>query len=331
MKHAVSLIFSLIVTAALLTYALWGVDLNALWAILLNGAVWTIPPFLFLLGLFFFSNALRWALVLKPFGRYRAMQVAPAMMIGFAGNNLLPLRLGEVVRTLIFAQESGQSRSGILMTLVVERALDLVGILAIFAGGVLLLGEVPTGLRIALWLALLAVGSLILLLALFARHADPICGWWERIAIRLPAALTERGAVYLREFARALSVFGSPRDALLVLLHSLLRWGITAGMVWLCVRAYGVALTPGLAMLVVGVTALAVSLPSVPGFVGPIQAGFVAALTPFGVPQDIALAGSILFLVGHWLPVTLVGGFFFVRGHYSYRKVRREALAMQDG
>ncbi len=184
-------------------------------------------------------------------------------------------------------------------------------------------------LRVGLWLAVLGVASLVMLLTLFARFPRHVLEGWTRIAGWLPSALSERGVVYLREFSRGLRVFAQPGAGLMTLLHSLLRWLITAGMVWLCVRAYGVSLTPGLAMTVVGVTAIAVSLPSVPGFVGPIQAGFVAALSPFGIPQEVALAGSILFLVGHWLPVTLVGALFFVTRHQSFRELSQDLNTAQ--
>jgi hypothetical protein len=121
-----------------------------------------------------------------------------------------------------------------------------------------------------------------------------------------------------------------PPAALALLLYSLLRWFIAAAMAWLSVASYGVTLPAGLAMLVIGVTAVAVSMPSVPGFIGPVQAAFVFALTPFGVTQEVALAASILFLIGQWIPVTLTGALYFLSRHYSYRQIRREAASMED-
>lgn len=330
MKRLTSLALPLIFTAGLLVYALWGVDLASLGATLVRVELWVIPPFLLLLAIFFISNAKRWATILGPFGRYSIRQVTPAMMIGFAGNNVLPLRIGELIRALIFAKEVGLSRSGVLMTLVAERALDLVGILLVFAIGVILIGEVPVGLTYGLIIALAGVGALMGALVLFARYPRVPLGLWARLSPRLPGPIAERGGHYLAELARGVAALGRLQTTLLLLLQSLLRWLIAAILVWLSLAGYGVEITPGLAMLVVGITAVAVSLPSVPGFVGPIQAAFVFALTPFGIPQEIALAASILFLIGHWLPITLIGAGFFISRHYSLRQLRREAEAPEE-
>jgi uncharacterized membrane protein YbhN (UPF0104 family) len=330
MKRLAALLLPVLFTAGLLIYALWGVDLGALWTTLLKGQTWVILPFLVLLALFFLMSAQRWALILRPFGRYSARQVAPSMMIGFAGNNVLPLRIGEIIRTVIFAKEFGRSRSGILMTLVVERALDLVGILVVFATGVILVGEVPVGFRVSLFVALGGVGALMLGLVLFARFPGVPLGLWGRLSPSLPTMIAARGQTYLVELARGLEALRTLPIASALLLQSLLRWYLAAVLVWLSLASYGVTLTPGLATLVVGVTAVAVSIPSVPGFVGPVQAAFVFALTPFGISQEVALAASILFLIGHWIPVTLTGALYFLTRHYSYRQIRREAASLED-
>lgn len=331
MKRVLALAAPLLFTGALLAYALWGVDLQSLGRVLVQAQLWVALPFLLLLVLFFVANALRWTMLLRPFGRFSLRQVAPAMMIGFAGNNVLPLRLGEIIRAVIFSRESGASRSGILMSLVVERALDLVGIAMVFAVGVLLMAEAPPVLVLGLWVALGGVGLLLLALILLARFPAVPMRFWDWMERFLPRPLAARGRIYLGEFARGLTVLRSSSMTLGLVLQSALRWGLAAVLVWLSLASYGVTLAPGLAMMVVGVLAAAVSLPSVPGFIGPIQAAFVFALTPFGVAQEVALAASILFLVGNWLPVTLTGAAYFVLHHYSYRELRREAAAVAKG
>ena len=79
------------------------------------------------------------------------------------------------------------------------------------------------------------------------------------------------------------------------------------------------------AMITIGITAFAVALPSAPGFVGPIQAAFVFALTPFGISQEAALAASLLFLLGHWIPVTTTGALLLASRHRSFKEVAAEA------
>jgi hypothetical protein len=78
-------------------------------------------------------------------------------------------------------------------------------------------------------------------------------------------------------------------------------------------------------MILIGITAFAVALPSAPGFVGPMQAAFVFALTPFGISQEVALAASVLFLLGHWIPVTATGAMLLAARHLSFAEVAARA------
>jgi uncharacterized protein (TIRG00374 family) len=330
-NKAAGIIAALLVTCATLSYALWDVDFGQLWEVLRNGNSWIFLPFLALLSIFFLLNALRWSLMLRPFGRFSVGQVTPSMMIGFAGNNVLPLRLGELIRTVIFARELRQSRTGVLMTLVLERALDVLGILLVYVAGLSLIDSVPPAFRMSALVAapgFVVLASFLLLFLRFPRRARQI---WGTVSRSLSSRIAERGIIYIGHLEQGLQSLKSPALATALVAISLLRWMLAAAMAWLCVLSYGPAVSLGLAMVVVGVAALAVSLPSAPGFIGPIQAAFVLALTPFGVSQEVAFAASAMFLLGHWVPVTAVGGFFFLSRHYSYTRIRSECETLESG
>ncbi len=311
------------VTAATLTYSLWDADLGQLWHTLRSGRIWVVPPFLLVLAAFYGTNARRWAVMLRPFGRFSPRQVMPSMMIGFAGNNLLPLRVGELIRAYLFAREFAQPRSGVLMTLVLERLLDLLGILAIFTVGLVLLPDAPAVFRtggLLAGLGIAGIGSAMLAFLLFPTRINRL---WLRVSAALSPEIRARGTTYLGYFEQGLETLRDPRTALLLLAQSVGRWLLAAVLAWLCVFGYGNAPSFALAMVVVGVTAFAVSLPSAPGFVGPIQAAFVFALTPFGVAQETALAASILFMLGHWVPVTAIGAMMMASRHASFAQLSR--------
>jgi len=159
MNRAIGVALGIAVTAATLAYSLWDADVGQLWTALKSGRVWVVPPFLLVLAVFYVTNALRWSILLRPFGSFSPRQVMPSMMIGFAGNNVLPMRVGELIRAYLFSREFVQPRSGVLMTLVLERLLDLLGILAVFAVGLSLLPEAPTILRTTGLLAALGVAG----------------------------------------------------------------------------------------------------------------------------------------------------------------------------
>jgi hypothetical protein len=116
-----------------------------------------------------------------------------------------------------------------------------------------------------------------------------------------------------------------PGTAALLVGFSIGRWLLAVLLAWLCVYAYAGAIPLPVAMITIGITAFAVTLPSAPGFVGPMQAAFVFALTPFGIGREAALAASVMFLLGHWIPVTAVGALLLMGRQASFRDVATQA------
>jgi glycosyltransferase 2 family protein len=327
MRRIASLVAAGMVTAGSLTYALWGTDLVSLWHTLLGGKLWVLLPFLPVLALFYLGNAQRWSLMLQPFGRFSARRLLPSMMIGFAANNVLPLRLGELIRVYLLAHDEGLPRSGLLMNLALERLLDLLGILCIYIMALVLLPGAPTLFRSSAWIAAAAVAALAVVLASFALMPLTLNRLWHWVSARLPRGLRNRGSFYIQQFETALSVMRDPLSALLLIAYSIARWALAVVLIWLALHAYTDAIPVQLAMVTIGIAAFAVMLPSAPGFVGPMQAAFVFALTPLGVDREVALAASILFVVGHWLPVTAVGALYLAHRHLSFREVAFRAEA----
>src|SRR3989442_11320887 len=64
----------------------------------------------------------RWWYLFPPGSNPPAL--APAMMIGYMANNVLPLRAGEFVRVYVVARRWGHGFWTTLATLIVERLLD---------------------------------------------------------------------------------------------------------------------------------------------------------------------------------------------------------------
>ncbi len=307
MKRLLSYALALASAAAALTYALWGADLARLGRLLSGGNYWVVPPFLAALLLTLAINAVRWAVILRPLGRFRSRELVPAMMIGFAANNIFLARLGEFARALLLARQFRQPVSGVLVTLVLERMLDVAAILLYYGLAVLLLGPPPASIWLATQVAGIALGAGVLAIALLVAWPGSALALWERATRWLPATLARRGGSILRHTLTALSILRSSGSVASLLLLSLLRWACVVGMVQLSLLAYGIHPPAGLALLVFVVSSLAVSLPGTPGFVGTLQAAFVFALVPFGIDREIALASSVLYLVVSWLPVTGCG------------------------
>jgi uncharacterized protein (TIRG00374 family) len=305
------------VTAIFLTYALWTVDLEMLAEVLVGADYRYVWPFLLTLTLFYLIKAWRWAMILQPLGRYTISQVTPAMMIGFAANNVLPAHLGEIVRSVWFARRYRQRVSAVLVSQILERILDVVAILLLFPLAIPWIESAPQVIRSGVWLVGAIAASVCV--AIYAALAAPkrVLHLWHVLGARLPASIRSRGEALLGDILQALSSVRSSGRLLLLVINSLVQWSLMGVCVWLSLAAMGVSVGPAATIIVLTAAVVAVTLPNAPGYVGALQAAFLFALQPFGVSSECAFAGSVFFMVANWVPVTCVGGLFFLTTHLS--------------
>ena len=312
MKKWLTTIVVIAVTALLLGYALWQVDLAALGDVLAGADYRFVAPFLMTLLLFFWIKAWRWAVILAPLGQYSVAQVTPAMMIGFAANNVLPAHLGEIVRSVWFARRYQQRISAVLVSQVLERILDVLAILVLYLLAVPWIDNPPEAIRISVWLV--SAGAALLATIIYTMLASPqrVFDLWRVSSARLPEAIQSRGNAFLEDVLQALSAVRSPRRLLLLLSNSVVQWSLMGVCLWISMAAMGVTIGPAVTIIALTATVVAVTLPNAPGYIGALQAAFVFALVPFGVSSESAFAGSVFYLVGNWIPITAIGGLFMV-------------------
>lgn len=324
MKKILSLISVVLITGLALAYALWDIDFGELGQLLSGGDYRLLVPFLAILVLFYWMKAVRWVLILKPVGTFSRAQVTPSMVIGFAANNVLPAHLGELIRIAIFARKYKKPISSITISLLVERIFDLVAILSYYALSIALIDAPPESLEIGAWLVVLLLAGIMVSIAIVLYRPDMLHWLAGRIGRLLPGETGLRLTHILDNIINAFSSLKSPTLVLYMTVWSMLKWGLMVAMIWLSLLAYGTAVSPGIAMILMAVLALAAAVPNAPGYVGAIQAAYVFALRPFGIEEEIAFAASVFFLACQWIPVTAAGAWYFIKGGLHVDEVRRE-------
>jgi glycosyltransferase 2 family protein len=312
MKKWLTTILVVTVTASLLAFSLWHVDLAALGEVLAAADYRFAAPFLMTLGVFFWLKAWRWASILAPLGHYSVRQVTPAMMIGFAANNVLPAHLGEIVRSLWFARRYRLRVSAVLVSQVLERILDVVAILVLYLLAVPWIDNPPQAIRYSVWLVAVIAACVAAVIFVMLASPERMLRLWRVLSAGLPTALQSRGEVLLSDVLEALSSVHSPARLLGLCINSVVQWSLMGVCVWMSAAAMGIDIGPALTIVVLTATVVAVTLPNAPGYVGALQAAFVLALTPFGVSSESAFAASVFYLAGNWIPITLVGGLFML-------------------
>jgi len=330
MKKILTLITVVTVTVAALTYALWDINFAELGQLLSGGDYRMLAPILVLLLLFYWIKAMRWVLILKPVGSFTRREVTPAMVIGFAANNVLPAHLGEIVRIVIFSRKYAKPFSSIAISLLVERIFDLVFILSYYALAMMMLDAPPESLEIGAWLVVMLLAGFFVCLAIVLYRPDLLHRMANHVGHLLPGETGDKLTRILDNIINAFSSLKSPVIVFYMAAWSMVKWGLMAAIIWLTLLAYGTTVSPGIAMILMAVLALAAAVPNAPGYVGAIQAAYVFALRPFGISEEIAFAASVMFLVIQWVPVTAAGAWYFITGGLHVDEVRREVEEAED-
>jgi uncharacterized protein (TIRG00374 family) len=277
--------------------------------------LWMIPMVAITLGSFAL-RAWRWK-YLFPGEKPSFGPLFRSSLIGFMGNNVLPARLGELMRVYAIGHSAGISRSVALGSLVIERILDMSTLLLLFAI-VLAAGRLPEEVR-SWGLYLLAVAGPILIGAiLFRAYSERILPRLERF---LPLVIRARVMRMAANFRDGLGVLGRPADLARAIVLSLLIWGSLVLVVVCGFRSLDLRLPADAGGIVLVVMAIGTMIPSAPGFIGTLQYAGSLALRQYGVAPALALSFTLIFHASQWFPVTALGFYYFIRQHLSLKRM----------
>src|SRR5205814_8408467 len=124
-------------------------------------------------------RSLRWQYLLEPLGHASFGNAFRATAVGFAASSVLPARAGEVIRPYFLARHENMTATGAFATIILERVLDVLTVLALLASFIFLfdrgIGEAnATAFAIVKWAGVTALAAaLIGLVVMFILAGDP--------------------------------------------------------------------------------------------------------------------------------------------------------------
>jgi uncharacterized membrane protein YbhN (UPF0104 family) len=277
-------------------------------------------------------RALRWKLLLTPIGNPPLGACFVTTVIGFMVNFVAPTgRLGELARPYLLARREGFSASSAFATVFLERVLDLMTVIFL-VGSWLLLGSPPDGaksetavhgLKVGGATAFLGAGLGLGVLFGFVRYREWSLSWAQAFARWLPNRLETMAMRFLTAFGEGLGVLTDLSNLARAGVLSILLWLNISSALWIGVRAFDIHIPFGATFLVIGFLTVGVAVPT-PGAVGGYHVMCSLALTLlFGVDESRAKAAALVNHAIAFLPVALLGMFFFVREGLSFQEVKK--------
>jgi len=313
---AVTFTIAFLLAAVLLYYSLRGIEWRQVGRLVAGAR----PGYLALTAgigaVSLFLRSFRWRILLNAEGHVGISDAFWATSAGYFGNNFLPARAGELVRTYMVSARTGLNKAYVLATALSERVADAIALVVITSMVLMTLPEEPG------WLAAATKPFAILGLAGVAGIAMlPRLEWlWRKILEGVPAlpeGFRKKLLGAMEDGLRGIRAFHDVRRLSGFLGLTIVIWCLDAIATVVCATGLGLAIPLPVAFLLIAGLGLGSALPSTPGYLGIWQAVAVSILTPFGFSKTDAIA---YILVAQALQYVVIG-LWGALGFLNYRRV----------
>ncbi len=327
MKNGVRNALGILLSVLLLWWTMKDTSVRAVWAVLSQSS---LPLWI---GCMVFGTAIfplrarRWQALLAPVaGRLPFRPLWQSTAIGMMSSNVIPLRPGEFVRA--FAVSRAEPRvpfAAAVASIAVDRLFDTVVLLLMMLVATLD-PAFPSQRKIgdhtlAFFMTVPAVlfSSVLVGLVLFLIAPDRVFSIADAIMRRVAPRFEPTVRAHLEGFVSGLHVLRSPRLLAEVFFWTVLHWLCNAFAFWLGFRALHLAAPFSAALLLQGLIAIGVAIPSTPGFFGPFEAVGKAGLAIYGISNTEAVSWVIGFHVLTFIPITVMGVWYLTRLKLHFR------------
>ncbi|MEO6982001.1 MAG: lysylphosphatidylglycerol synthase transmembrane domain-containing protein [Edaphobacter sp.] len=294
----------LLISAFFLWYTFRGISFEHIRTIRFVHPAWIVGVLVFTFTSYTL-RCVRWTSMMLPTGaRFRVC--ARVLMTSLAANNILPLRIGDIMRVFTYAEDLGTTPSVILSTVILEKLLDIFVLVLLFVATMSSIATHRLHLIAYILLAISAIGLLTLLLG--ARILQPkIASLFKRFASNAKLAKLEHWIMLALDAVARIGIVGS----LLLLLQSAVIW-TCEGMIFLSalklLDVHADSVSPWLAVSFANLSYL---IPSSPGAIGPFELAVKTSLVSHGAPDPQAALFGLALHAWLLISVTGAGGLIF--------------------
>ena len=249
-----------------------------------------------------FIRGLRWKYLFNSDNSPSINFLYKAEMIGYFGNNILPLRLGEFLRSYIVGKEYSIPKSYVFGTIISERLLDMFSLA--FLGFIMLISypldnSIKEKIFFICFISCVIILIIYLLIFKFRNHLHK-------------NKITD---IIYKVFDGILSI---RRDYLFrIILYSALIWLIYLLDVYFMQKAFQFNLSWNQILTILVISSMALSIPSAPGMIGTFHAAIKFTMVDlFSYSINDGNSFAILMHAYGYILLTLLGAYYFLSSQF---------------
>ena len=315
------LVLGAVISAGLLWFTFRDLHMEEILDALRGANYWWLVPGVAIYFISVWFRSWRWSFLLRGSKRIAAHRLYPVVVIGYMGNNVLPFRLGEVLRAYVLWRRERVNVGTSLTTAVLERLFDGLTMVLFVLFGLLFVPMSAFFSRLVSIASAVFFGALVVFLVLAARPR-----LLRRIAHAvIETVVPERFRDPLLDLVEGviegLESLRSGRDVLVIFLVTVWVWILETLKYWLVSFAFDLQLPYYGIVLMGGVVNLLTALPSLPGYIGTFEGGGVQVLEVIGAPSGAAASYVLVLHAILLLPVTLLGLIFLANAGVRWAEI----------
>ena len=325
-----NLVISLLVSGGFLYLAFRNVQLAELGTALgrVNGGWLLVSVAVSLLIMVF--RAWRWQLELRPLEHVPVGRLWVITAVAYMAINLLPVRLGEIVRPWLLSRRSNVSFSNVVGNIVVEKTVDSIVLVFYILIGLLTVENLPLWVRRGAMFPAVVAAILVTLVMLFWWRGETFIDRW--VLHMLPQRFGSNLKKVLASMVEGMRVIPNPGLLLAVFIVSLILWFLPILSSYIMILAFDLPVPFSAALVVFIFVGFGTALPNLPGMIGPYQYACQLALGLFGVSDVEGLAYGLVLNAVQFLTLVAQGLFALPIAGVSFAEIRRarEGMALQE-
>jgi len=315
-------ILGLGISAIFIYLAFRQIDFVQMWAALQQANYFWLFPAVGFMFMSMWLRAMRWGYFMEPIKPGIGFRkLFSAMMIGYYGNNVFPLRAGEVLRAYAIGKSAGVSRMASFATIFVERLIDVLALLVLIGFSVFF-HDYPGWIEKGAVIIFIGTAVVTLFMTALMLRTQQTLQFMSRLTRPFPEKIQQFVSKLLSSFLDGFSIFRKTDRFWTIIWQSVVIWLLYAAVNYAVLEAFGLneQLPIGASFVILVVVNISIMIPAAPGYVGTFHLACQQAAMLFGVSKSTALSFALILHISNFIPITLVGFYYFYREQLDFKQ-----------
>lgn len=306
-KTPIQIIAGILISVLSLYFAFRGIDFRESIEIIKNVKVKYVIISLVSGVLIISIRALRWECFIPLKQKIRKSTLIASVYVGYMANNILPAKLGEVVRAYILGAKENVSKTAIFASVVTERLFDVITGVVMLSIALIFIPNLPkTILYGAVFLFAISLVGICILVFMSVKR-DISFSILNKILSIFPKKFSSKVNELAHNFIDGIGFKRDPWHIFLIFFYTVTYWSGQVFTVSVLLKAFNIEANAAVALFVIAASGFGFAVPSAPSGIGPIEWTIIFALTLVGVSRSVAAPYALVYHMLGIFPIIIIG------------------------